>query len=91
MSCTIHSDRILATLAHLAAVRTGSEGAVHHHALYAVLLASELHLAPAEADDRAADPAWNEAERAINDRVRALIAQAREDARKAELTPEGAR
>jgi hypothetical protein len=75
---------MLATLAHLAAVRTGSEGAVLHHALYAALLAAELHLAPADADDRAADPAWTDAERRINDRARELIDQARRAIRKAE-------
>ncbi|MFB4273081.1 helix-turn-helix domain-containing protein [Nonomuraea sp. GTA35] len=80
-----HTDRTLATLAHLVAVRTGLDGAVLHHALYAVLLASELQLAPAEADDRAADPAWSDAERAVNDRARALIEQARQATRAAEF------
>ncbi|GAA4924287.1 hypothetical protein HD597_011262 [Nonomuraea thailandensis] len=79
------ADRTLATLAHLAAVRTGPDGAVLHHALYAALLAGELHLAPADADDRAADPVWSYAERVVNDRARALIEQARQAARAAEL------
>src|SRR5690348_2666095 len=78
---------MLATLAHLAAVRTGSEGAVLHHALYAALLAAELHLAPAEADDRAAEPARDEAGHAISTRARDLIEQARTAARREEFTP----
>jgi hypothetical protein len=84
MSRSDTTARIVATLAHLAAVRTGPDGAVLYHALYAALLASELHLSPAEADDRAADPAWNEAERAINDRARSMVKQARQAMRAAE-------
>lgn len=70
------ADRILDTLAHLAATRTGSDGATLRHALYAALLASALNLSPADADDRAADPAWSDAERAVNERARELIEQA---------------
>ncbi|MGI5286583.1 hypothetical protein ACQEVF_25045 [Nonomuraea polychroma] len=84
MSYIDRTTRILATLAHLAAARTGSEGAVLHHALYATLLAIELRLAPGDADDRAADPAWNDNERALHDRARELVDQARRAIRAAE-------
>lgn len=71
------TERMLATLAHLAAARTGSDGQILRHALHAVLLASALNLAPADADDLAAEPACTDAEQEIHDRAAALIERAR--------------
>ncbi|MGW6498512.1 hypothetical protein [Nonomuraea angiospora] len=85
MSRTDHTGRMLATLAHLAATRTGSDGQILRHALHAALVASALNLAPADADDRAAEPAHTDAERMVNNRARALIEQAQAAARRDEF------